>query len=67
LNPQTAYEMPFQGAGLGWQNPDLSRVDEVGFTTLSRGTGHGAGGSARVAWMEVDGYPVSRTAPAKSN
>ena len=67
LNPMAAYELPYEGAGIGWQNPDLSKVDEVGFTTLSRGTGHGAGGSARVAWIEVVGYPVSRTAPAKSN
>jgi hypothetical protein len=67
FNPMAAYELPYEGAGIGWQNPDLSRVDEVGFTTLSRGTGHGSGGSARVASIEVDGYPVPRNAPAKSN
>jgi len=41
-------------------NPDLKRVDEIGFTDLARGSGHGAGGSSRVAWIEVYGYPVPR-------
>jgi len=40
--------------------PDLSKVDEVGFTDLSAGTGHGAGGSTRVQWIEVYGKPVPR-------
>jgi hypothetical protein len=45
----------------GWaNNPDLSRVDEVGFTDLMRGSGGGPGGGSRVDWVEVYGFPVSR-------
>jgi len=40
--------------------PDLSKVDEIGFTDLSAGTGHGAGGSTRVDYIEVYGVPVKR-------
>jgi len=65
LNPMTAAESTVSGDGPGWQNPDLSRVDEIGFTTLSRGTAPGSGASARVAWIEVIGSPVPRA--AKSN
>jgi hypothetical protein len=43
-------------------NVDLSRVDEVGFTDLARGGGHGQGGSSALDWIEVYGKPVSRTA-----
>ena len=42
-------------------HPDLSKVDEIGFTDLSRGTGHGGGGSSRVTWIEVYGTPVPRS------
>ena len=41
-------------------NVDLSRIDEVGFTDLSRGGGHGQGGSSAVDWIEVYGKPVRR-------
>jgi hypothetical protein len=44
--------------------PDLSRVDEIGFTDLMVGAGHGKGGVSRVAWVEVYGKPVAR--PVKS-
>ena len=64
LNPMTAAELTVQGGGLGWQNPDLSRVDEIGFTALSRGTSPGSGASARVAWIEVVGHPVPRAGKA---
>ena len=40
--------------------PDLSKVDEVGFTDLSPGSGHGQGGWSDVAWIEVYGKPVKR-------
>jgi hypothetical protein len=43
-------------------NPDLSRVVEVGFTDLTEGAGHGRGGSSRVAWIEVYGKPIPRSA-----
>jgi len=45
----------------GWvDNPDLSRVDEVGFTDLMPGSGHGQGGWSDVALFEVYGKPVKR-------
>jgi hypothetical protein len=40
--------------------PDLSRVEEIGFTDLMRGAGHGSGGGSRVDWIEVYGKPVTR-------
>jgi hypothetical protein len=45
----------------GWvNNPDLSKVDEIGFTDLVRGSGGGAGGGSRVDWIEVYGNAVPR-------
>jgi hypothetical protein len=48
--------------GPDWtQHPDLSKVDEVGFTDLSIGPGHGTQApSSRLAWLEVYGKPVPR-------
>jgi hypothetical protein len=40
--------------------PDLTRVEEIGFTDLMRGSGHGSGGGSRVDWIEVYGKPVPR-------
>ncbi len=40
------------------ENPDLSRVDEIGFTDLMRGGSSGA--SSRLDWMKVYGEPVDR-------
>jgi hypothetical protein len=48
------------GNGQWITHPDLSKVDEVGFTDMMAGSGHGAGGSSRVSWMEVYGRPVKR-------
>ena len=45
------------------ENVDLTKVDEVGFADLMPGSGHGAGGWADVAQVEVYGKPVARTAP----
>ena len=42
--------------------PDLSRVEEIGFTDLMRGAGHGSGGGSRIDWIEVYGKPVPRAA-----
>jgi hypothetical protein len=42
------------------ENPDLSRVDEVGYADLMPGSGHGAGGWANVATIEIYGKPVRR-------
>ena len=41
-------------------NPDLSKVDEVGFVDLMPSSGHGAGGWADVGTFEVYGKPVAR-------
>ncbi len=41
-------------------NPDLSKVDEIGFTDLMRGSGGGPGGGTRVDWIEVYANAVPR-------
>jgi hypothetical protein len=41
-------------------NPDLSKVDEIGFTDLLPGSGHGPGGWSDVARIEVFGKSVKR-------
>jgi hypothetical protein len=43
-----------------WVQPDLSKVDEIGFADLYPGSGHGWGGFVNVARMEVYGAPVKR-------
>ncbi len=43
-----------------WVQPDLSKVDEVGFTDLYPGSGHGWGGFVNVAGIEVYRTPVKR-------
>ena len=44
-----------------WVNsPDLTKVDEVGFTDLMPGSGHGPGGWSDVGKFEVYGKPVKR-------
>jgi hypothetical protein len=49
------------GAKAGWiTNPDLSKVDEIGFVDLMPGSGHGNGGWTDLAWMAVYGNPVKR-------
>ena len=39
---------------------DLSKVDEIGVTDLSRGSGQGRGGNSGLDWIEVYGNPVKR-------
>jgi hypothetical protein len=41
-------------------NPDLSKIDEIGFVDLMPGSGHGNGGWSDLAWIEVWGNPVPR-------
>jgi len=41
-------------------NPDLSRVDEIGFTDLMPGGGHGFAGCSNVSWIEVYALPRKR-------
>jgi len=49
------------GEASNWADaPDLSKVDEVGFTSLIPGSGHGPGGWIDVAGIEVYGKPVKR-------
>jgi len=40
--------------------PDLRKVDEIGFADLMPGSGHGPGGYVNVARIEVYGKPVKR-------
>lgn len=49
------------GQAASWvENPDLTRVDEVGFADLMPGSGHGSGGWVNVGAIEVYGAPVKR-------
>jgi len=41
-------------------NPDLSRVDELGFVDLMPGGGHGYVGCSNVSWLEVYAFPIKR-------
>jgi hypothetical protein len=57
-----------EGREARWvDNPDLSRVEEIGFTDLMRGAGHGSGGGSRVDWIQVTGKPVPRAASRTAN
>lgn len=42
------------------EHPDLTKVDEVGFTDLMPGSGHGWGGFVNVGEINVYGVPVKR-------
>jgi hypothetical protein len=56
------------GNGYWVDYPDLSRVEEIGFTDMMRGAGHGNRGGSRIDWIEVYGKPVPRVASgAKSS
>ncbi len=48
------------------KDPDLSKVDEIGFVDLLPGSGHGPGGWSDLAWFEVYGKSVKRDAAATS-
>ncbi len=61
LNPDTIAEARAKpGEGLWKYDVDLSKVDEIGFTDLMSGAGHGAQGNVAVDWIEVYGNPVKR-------
>ena len=52
-----------EGREAKWvENPNLSRVEEIGFTDLMRGAGHGSGGGSRIDWIQVSGKPAPRVA-----
>jgi hypothetical protein len=42
------------------KDPDLNRVDEVGFTSLAPGGGHGIAGSANFSTVELFAKGVPR-------
>ena len=46
--------------GEKFAQPDLTRVDEIGFADLHPGSGHGWGGFVNVSRIEVYGTPVKR-------
>jgi hypothetical protein len=46
--------------GIWYQNPDLSKIDEIGFADLIPGSGHGQGGYIQLGGIEVYGKPVAR-------
>jgi hypothetical protein len=48
------------------EHPDLSKVEEIGFTDLMKGSGHGGAGSSRIDWIEVYGKASPRGAAAAS-
>jgi len=49
-----------EGRGENWvEKPNLGKVEEIGFTEMMRGGGHGGAG-ARIDWIEVYGNPVPR-------
>jgi hypothetical protein len=48
-------------------NPDLTKVDEVGFADLMPGSGHGTGGYIHLSTIEVFGKPVPRAATSAAN
>ena len=47
-------------------NPDLSKVDEIGFADLMPGSGHGTGGYIQLGRIEVYGKTVPRAAATSS-
>jgi len=48
------------------ENPDLSKVEEVGFADLMPGSGHGTGGWIQLATIEVYGKTVPHTLDTSS-
>jgi hypothetical protein len=61
FDPEKVISIVGQGADAkGWVNPDLSKVDEVGFVDLMPGSSHGNGGFSDVGWIEVTGRGVPR-------
>ena len=49
--------------GIWVANPDLSKIDEIGFTDLMPGSGHGQGGYIQLGGIEVYGKTVPRSNP----
>lgn len=68
LDPNRVVTLGFNGpANQIWvNNPDLSKVDEVGFADLMPGSGHGTGGYIHLGTIEVYGKAVPREATTSS-
>jgi hypothetical protein len=47
------------------KNPDLSKVDEIGFVDLAPGGGHGWAGWANISAVELYAKPVARGAASR--
>jgi hypothetical protein len=61
LDPDKVAESRLKAGEPMWRtNVDLSKVDEIGFSDMMGGAGHGAFGNVAVDWMEVYGNPVKR-------
>jgi hypothetical protein len=63
LDPERVVTMGRRGGAFSaiWvPEPDLSRVDEVGFVDLMPASGHGTGGFIHVSEFQVYGNPVAR-------
>lgn len=62
LNPATMSEARAKAGQPLWKTDlDLSKIDEIGFTDLMAGGGHGTQGNVAVDWIEVYGNPLKRT------
>ena len=48
------------------RNPDLSKVEEIGFADLMPGSGHGTGGYIQLGKIEVYGKPIPRATEASA-
>jgi len=68
LDPNRVVTLGLNGpANQIWvNNPDLSKVDEVGFADLMPGSGHGTGGYIHLGTIEVYGKPVPRETTTSS-
>jgi len=51
---------PYGQAAAWFADPDLSKIDAVGWADLMPGSGHGSGGWINVGMIEVYGRPVPR-------
>jgi hypothetical protein len=61
INPETMQDArPKQGEGVWKYDLDLSKIDEIGFTDLMAGAGHGTQGNVAVDYIEVYGNAVKR-------
>ncbi|HMB72801.1 MAG TPA: hypothetical protein VKQ06_04470 [Gammaproteobacteria bacterium] len=62
FDDQRWFELDPELAVVGFEvnNPDLSRVDEIGYVDLMPGGGHGTAGCTNVSWIEVYATPRAR-------